>query len=106
MLALLHDEYARAILTATSTAPMSATELADTCEMSPPTVYRRVERLQECGLLAEETQVEESGHHYAVYHATVDHVTVSFDDGDVTVEVAREEEAVADRFTRLYEGMR
>ncbi|WP_439027966.1 helix-turn-helix domain-containing protein [Haloarchaeobius sp. DT45] len=106
LLALLDDEYARAILTATSTEPMSATELAETCEMSPPTVYRRVERLQNCGLLAEDMQYAEDGHHYAVYRSTVDHVTVSFADGDLTVDVAREEEAVADRFTRLYEGLR
>jgi len=47
---LLDDEYARAILAATSIEPMSAAQLAERCEASPPTVcYRRLDRLREEG---------------------------------------------------------
>jgi len=42
---LLDDEYARAVLAATSTQPKSATEIAEECDASVSTVYRRTERL-------------------------------------------------------------
>ncbi|WP_191965832.1 MULTISPECIES: winged helix-turn-helix domain-containing protein [Haloferax] len=108
VLSLLDDEYARTILTATSHEPLSANELAETYEMSPPTVYRRVEALKECALLTEETRYAESGHHFAVYRANVGQLRVTFDDGRMTLDVDRESdgESPADRFTRLYEELR
>ncbi|WP_440991504.1 ArsR/SmtB family transcription factor [Haloarchaeobius baliensis] len=106
VLRLLDDEYARAILTATSRAQMSAKELADTIDASPPTVYRRVEDLQDAGLLVEQMQYEASGHHHAVYRTAVERVTVTFEDGEYAVHVDGVEESTADRFTRLYEGLR
>lgn len=106
VLRLLDDEYARAILTATSGTPMSAKELTAAIDASPPTVYRRVDDLKAAGLLLEELQYEASGHHYGVYRPAVDRVSVSFEDGEYTVRVDPTEETTADRFTRLYEGLR
>ncbi|WP_267643960.1 ArsR/SmtB family transcription factor [Haloarchaeobius amylolyticus] len=106
VLRLLDDEYARAILTVTSREPMSAKELATAIDASPPTVYRRVEDLQAAGLLAEELQYESSGHHYRIYRAVVDRVSISFADGEYDVRIDTTEETTADRFTRLYEGLR
>ena len=106
VLRLLDDEYARAILTATSGTPMSAKELTAAIDASPPTVYRRVEDLQEAGLLVEQMQYESSGHHYGVYRTAVERVTVTFEDGEYAVRVDPTEETTADRFTRLYEGLR
>ena len=45
LLALLDDEYARAILAELTTEPMSVTELCTACEMSDATAYRRLDRL-------------------------------------------------------------
>ncbi|MFC7137273.1 ArsR/SmtB family transcription factor [Halobaculum litoreum] len=106
VLRLLDDEYARAILTAASRDQMSAKQLADAIDASPPTVYRRVEDLQSAGLLVEEARYEASGHHYGVYRTAVDRVTVTFADGEYAVRVDGAEESTADRFTRLYEGLR
>jgi len=47
----LDDEYARSVLAATGREPTSATEIADRCDASVSTVYRRAERLQEVGLV-------------------------------------------------------
>jgi len=49
--ATLDDEYARDILVAAKTDRMSAKELSEECDMSRPTVSRRVTRLVEQGLL-------------------------------------------------------
>jgi DNA-binding transcriptional ArsR family regulator len=106
VLRLLDDEYARAILTATSRDPMSAKELTTAIDASPPTVYRRVDDLKAAGLLVEEVQYESSGHHYGIYRPAVERVTVTFEDGEYTVRVDPTEETTADRFTRLYEGLR
>jgi len=104
--ALLDDEYARAILTATSTQPMSAKTLSEECDASLPTVYRRADRLIECGLLAERTEVVEDGHHYSVYEARLDRLTVELDDGELHVDVEETPaDDVADRFTDMWEDI-
>lgn len=104
--ALLDDEYARAILAQTSIEPMSAKKLSDRCDASLPTVYRRAERLVDCGLLAERTELGESGHHYSVYEAELDSLTVDLEEGDLSVTVETgEPDDPADRFTDLWEGI-
>lgn len=106
LFALLDDEYARAILTATSIQPMSAKMLSKECDASLPTVYRRVERLITCGLLAERTEIVEDGHHYSMYEARLDRLTVHLENGDLRVEVEAVAAAdLADRFTDMWEGV-
>jgi predicted transcriptional regulator len=111
VLELLEDRYARRIVLATSRRPMSASDLTDAIDASLPTVYRRLDDLQRCGLLAERTEFVEGGRNYSVYAARVERVSVDFTDGDLTVTLTDREqvptdEAVAERFTRLYEGLR
>ncbi len=103
---LLDDEYARAILTATSVEPMSASTLSDRCDASLPTIYRRLERLRECGLVTEQTELAPDGNHYSVYEARLERLEVTLENGDIEVSVTRNDEDVADKFTRLWEGMR
>ena len=104
--ALLDDEYARMILTATSTQPMSAKTLSEECDASLPTVYRRTERLVACDLLEEGTQLADDGHHYTVYEARLDHLTVSLEEGELRVSIEeRPSEDMADRFTDMWEGL-
>ena len=104
--ALLDDEYARAILTATSIQPMSAKTLSEDCEASLPTVYRRTERLVACDLLSEATRLADDGHHYTVYEARLDRLTVDLADGDLHLSVEeRPADDMADRFTDLWEGL-
>lgn len=105
LFALLDDEYARAILTETSDRAMSARTLSERCEASLPTIYRRLDRLGECDLIGERTEIAPDGNHYSVYEARLERLEVTLDEGDLSVEVTREED-VADRFTRLWEGLR
>jgi alpha-D-ribose 1-methylphosphonate 5-triphosphate synthase subunit PhnG len=85
---------------------MSAKTLSDRCDASLPTVYRRAERLVDCGLLAERTEIGGSGHHYSVFEARLDRLTVELDDGELSVAVERDAPGdPADRFTELWEGL-
>jgi DNA-binding transcriptional ArsR family regulator len=114
LLELLSDEYARDILAATSVNPMSANQIADQCEMSLPTVYRRVSRLQEFDLIEERTRVEPGGNDYSVFAATLEEVSVSLDEGTFEAVVERaatesfpgaNEADTADRFVKMWEEL-
>ena len=105
VLAVLDDEYARAILAHLTIEPMSADELCTACEMSDATAYRRLNRLQEADLVAEQQELDPDGHHYKRYTATVETVTVTFADGSYEVAVTRSTTDPADRFTDLFEGL-
>jgi predicted transcriptional regulator len=108
LLALLEDEYARAILTATSAKPMSADTLSERCDASVSTIYRRVDRLQEHDLIEEQTEFDPDGHHYSVYASRLEGVNVTFEDGTCEVALRRRppaEEDVADRFTRMWQDL-
>lgn len=105
VLSLLDDAYARAILVELTTEPMSVSELCTTCEISDPTAYRRLDRLQEAGLVTDRQELDPDGHHYKCYIATVEDVTVTFDDGSYDVTVTRSSSDPADRFTDLFEGL-
>ncbi|WP_394338834.1 ArsR/SmtB family transcription factor [Halorussus litoreus] len=105
MFDLLDDEYARDILVATYREAKSADALAEVCDASPSTIYRRVERLEDQRLLDAEQRLDPDGHHYEVYAASLQRVTVELTEDGIDVAVDRDEDP-ADRFTRLYEGFK
>ncbi|WP_136688174.1 ArsR/SmtB family transcription factor [Halorhabdus amylolytica] len=108
ILALLDDEYAREILTATSAQPMSADQLTERCDASDSTIYRRVDRLKEHDLIEEQTQFDPDGHHYSVYVSRLESVNVTFEDDECQIELQRRppaEEDPADRFTRMWQDL-
>lgn len=103
--ALLEDETVRTILEETSTEPMSAQTLSERCDVSEPTIYRRIEDLRACDLVVEQTRPDpEGGHHRQVYAPNLDRVTVDLTDGDLSIAIQRRE-TMADRFTELIEQM-
>jgi predicted transcriptional regulator len=105
VLSLLDDECARTILIATSEKPMSADALSEECDASAPTIYRRIDRLDEHDLLEEQQEMDPDGHHYKTYAARLERVAVDIKDGTMDVDVYRRGEDAADRFTRLYERL-
>jgi len=76
VLALLDDEHARGILEATASRARPARELADQLDISRPTVYRRLERLEDAGLVEVSMAFDADGHHRKTFRATLDTVTV------------------------------
>jgi predicted transcriptional regulator len=75
LLDLLGDRSVRRILVHTSERPRSASELAAACDVSKPTVYRRLEALERRDLLARETRYDADGNHYATYACRLEEVT-------------------------------
>lgn len=98
------DEMARRVLIALSENPQSAKGLAETCDMSLPTVYRRVDVLMEHGLITEETVVAEDGNHYKEYRCNFDSTLISLGDERFDVEIYRQEN-LPDRFTELWDEL-
>lgn len=105
LFALLDDEYARDILTHLDRTPMSATELSERCDASPPTIYRRIDRLKRCGLLDEETKLDERGNHYAIYESRFDRLQVTVEDGEFAATLSRREDP-AERLLGMWDEMR
>lgn len=102
---LLGDDVVRAILTATSQEPMSATELSDHCDRSLPTVTRRLDRLTDADLVAETTRPRADGHHDTVYAPTLSSVRVDLADGEFETAVERADGDAADRLTSMWRGL-
>lgn len=102
--ALLDDEYARGILLATNTKPMSVPQLSTELEASRSTVYRRIEQLEELDLLSESTKVDEDGHHHGVYEAKLNRVVVKLGEDEFELTVTRSDHP-ADKFTAIWEDL-
>lgn len=101
---LLADDCARTILVETRETALPVSDLADTCGVSEPTVYRRLEDLRAHDLVEERTQLVTDGNHRTVYAATPDRVTFDLSADGVEVSVSRQS-SMADRFTSLVEDM-
>ena len=111
VLDLLSDEYARAILAATSTEPMTAKALSEHCDASLPTIYRRIERLQEHDLVDERVRIDGDGHHREAYSARLEAFSLELDDGSYESDLETtdrdpiHEEDTVDRLTRMWEDL-
>lgn len=98
------DEHARDLLAAISREPKSAKELAEACDLSLPTVYRRIEMLSEYDLLRDETLVADDGNHYKVYESNFESTVITLEDDEYRVRIYREEE-LPDRFSQLWDDL-
>jgi DNA-binding transcriptional ArsR family regulator len=82
---LLGDEYARRILSALVDEPMTGRELIDTTDISKPTVYRRLSRLEEAGLVASEQKLDLDGHHCKQFRSVVEGIDFEFGENGICV---------------------
>jgi len=102
VIALLEDEHARTILTATSVEPLSKSELAERCDVSLPTISRRIEQLETAELVREQTRARPDGHHDTVYVAQLDRFEVRLHDGELEYELTRMDRDMTDELERLW----
>jgi DNA-binding transcriptional ArsR family regulator len=81
------DECARRILALASEQPHSAESLAEHLTISQPTVYRRLDVLEDYDLIHEDNRVDESGHHYTAYETNIESARFDVVDGEITIEL-------------------
>ncbi|WP_101298343.1 winged helix-turn-helix domain-containing protein [Halegenticoccus soli] len=78
----LGDECSRVILSVAAKRAVTAKELTEHCDVSPATVYRRINTLLDDGLLAESFEFDADSTRQKVYRTTFEHVEVEItDDG-------------------------
>ena len=76
LLALFGDERVCEILCHLDSESLTATELVDRCEVSRPTVYRRLDRLTDAGVVDVTTQADTGGRERRVFSLALE--TVEF----------------------------
>ena len=101
---VLASEDVRRILVATSVRPMSAKELADICDRSLATIYRRVQAMEDYDLLSEELARDPDGTQYNEYRSDLNEITISVDEGRLNVNIDIEKDTV-DQFAELIEDL-
>lgn len=101
---LVTTEPTRSILAAGSNEPLSAQELAEACDVSESTIYRKAKVLKQHGFLDEDLQVDTSGSHQKVFKTTLDSLTLRFLEGslETTFHLRRD---FIDKFSALWQDL-
>ena len=84
---LLGNELVRELLALTSTERLSADALAERCSASQPTVYRRLDALEEYDLVGVHTEYDDAGNHYQSYECRLEEAHIAVEDGGFTVDL-------------------
>lgn len=98
------DPYARQILASVSREPKSVKDLAADCDMSLPTVYRRIETLEQYDLVTDRALVTEDGNQYKVYESNFESTVIALQEDQYRVQIYREEN-LPDRFNQLWDDL-
>jgi DNA-binding transcriptional ArsR family regulator len=93
LLELLGDEYTREVLEAVIDQPRSGRAVAETTTVSKPTAFRRLNRLEEAGLVTTDLCIDEDGHHHDEYRAVVTDISVELGSEGLSVDVTVERPA-------------
>jgi predicted transcriptional regulator len=101
---VLASEDVRRILVATSVQPMSAKELANICDRSLATVYRRIQAMKEYELVSEEPTRDPDGTQYNEYRSELNEITISVDEGQLNVNIDIQRDTV-DQFAELIDDL-
>jgi len=91
VLELLNDDHASEIIRRIHDEAKSARELAEECEMSRATAYRRLNRLDDAGLVDVGMTYDPDGYHRKIFELAVSSVSIELDDGSLQVDVSMDE---------------
>lgn len=81
LISLLSDDHAREISTAIVDEPKTAREIVAECDSSRTTVYRRLNRLDDAGILTTNMCYDADGHHRTSYELRFDSLSIHLDTG-------------------------
>jgi predicted transcriptional regulator len=96
LLALLGDEYTRRVLQAVTEKRRNGQEIMDAADVSKATVYRRVEKLQNAGLVESEMVVNLDGHHHEEYYAVIERADISLTPDGIEISLVPDESVATD----------
>jgi len=101
---VLGSEVARQILALASLRPLSATELAEHCGVSEPTIYRRIHALQEYDMLDEQMELDDDGHHYKQFRTNLKEARVRVEQGQFDIDIQLKKD-YTDKFTDFWHDL-
>ena len=85
VLSLLADDHAQAIIELISEEALPVREIATELDISRATVYRRLNRLEEAGLVDAAMTYRSDGRHRQRFRATVEKGHLAIDDGEIAL---------------------
>ncbi|AUX08952.1 ArsR family transcriptional regulator [Halalkaliarchaeum desulfuricum] len=85
----LDDPDCLEILDAIDEEPLSAREIAETCDLPLSTSYRKLELLVDAGIVAQGVRLSSSGSHTSEYERLVDDVKLSVTPDGFTLRISR-----------------
>lgn len=88
------DEGARRILALASEQPVSAEEIAAELAISQPTVYRRLDVLEDYDMLRQERRVDDDGHHHKEFRTTLESAEFDVRDGEFVIDLTLSQDPV------------
>lgn len=98
------DQEARRVLAGVSQNPRSAKELSEDLDLSLPTIYRRLQMLQDHELVVSQMTYDEDGNHYKTWECNFDATVISLDDDQYNIRIYRREN-LPSRFTNLWDEL-
>lgn len=90
LLTLLGDDFTRDILATLGDESLPAREIADRADISRPTVYRRLNRLEDAGVVETTMSIHLDGKHRKQFQIVLDEVEISLVGDLVVVDVVGE----------------
>lgn len=92
----LEDSDCRSIIEATTNEALSASELAERCDLPLSTTYRKVDQLTEVGVLEERVRLSRSGQHTSEYALRIDSLQLSVDNTGITLQITEDQPLQSD----------
>ena len=87
--------------------PMTATQVAEACDIPTSTTYRKLDLLSDASLLAEGAEVRPDGHHATRYEVDFEEVQIRLaDDHDLDVAISRPAKTPEERLASLWGEVR
>lgn len=95
-LSLCSDEYAMEILESLKRGPSTAAQLRECCDGSKVTIYRRLNSLEDAGLIDSRMKLQCDGNHCKLYSPVVDRITITITDDGFDTKIHCQDESAAD----------
>ena len=102
---VIGDSTTREILATLNVESFSVKELAEELDLSQPTVYRRLEQLEEHDLVTKRSIISSDGNHYNLYDCNFKSVVITLQNDEYDIWLCRKD-SVVEKFAELWDLIR